>query len=124
MSKEKLMTGRKWAGFSKFQWKLLLENNGQCFFGGFFFFSVIYVCVFPKKVFFYFMPTPMAYGSSPGQGLNLSHGCDNGRSGDQTRTSTASGAAAVRLFTHCTTVGIPQIFIVMTLIMGNTCFNC
>lgn len=123
MSKEKLMTGRKWAGFSKFQWKLLLENNGQCFFGGVFFFCYICVCI-SKKSFFYFMPTPMAYGSSPSQGLNLSHGCDNGRSGDQTRTSTASGAAAVRLLTHCTTVGIPQIFIVMTLIMGNTCFNC
>lgn len=104
--------------------EIVVREQWPVFFWGFFFFSVIYVCVFPKKVFFYFMPTPMAYGSSPGQGLNLSHGCDNGRSGDQTRTSTASGAAAVRLFTHCTTVGIPQIFIVMTLIMGNTCFNC
>lgn len=103
--------------------EIVVREQWPVFFLGVFFFCYICVCI-SKKSFFYFMPTPMAYGSSPSQGLNLSHGCDNGRSGDQTRTSTASGAAAVRLLTHCTTVGIPQIFIVMTLIMGNTCFNC
>ena len=62
------------------------------------------------------MAIPIAFGNSPGQGLNLSHSCNIGHSygntgsfnpthkaGDQTYTSAMTPATVVRFLTHCTT---------------------
>ena len=54
-------------------------------------------------------------GLNPSHSFNLHHSCNNTRSfkplsqaGDQTHTSTATQATAVRLLTHCSTVGTPD----------------
>ena len=70
--------------------------------------------------FFFFMAAPVAYGSSPGQGLNLSHSFDlchdygNTRSftplcwaRDGTCASVATRSTAVGLLTHCAPAGTP-----------------